>query len=80
MSECICKGNLRAIVSKTNHLLGKEFKRLMYDGGLVRYVFEGVMIGEDDYYYVMRNTRDNIRILLSCTGTLMQWGYVESEE
>jgi len=66
---CICKGNWRLIVSQTEHLLGKTFRR---DDGK-EYWFFGVVHAEDDYYYGMWGNGE-LR-LLSCVGSIEGHGY-----
>lgn len=74
--KCICKGNLRLIVSEVEGLIGKKFKN-EYDQKV--YTFFGVIIGDDDYYYGMyrhNGTDRNSKMrLLSCVINLESHGY-----
>lgn len=79
--KCICEGNLRLIVSEVEGLIGKRFKST-HDQRV--YVFFGIVLGEDDYYYGMQqcndtNTGGKLR-LLSCVGNLETHGYVLVED
>ncbi len=67
---CICEGNFRNIVTETFHLIGKKFK----DNNGKRYVFFGVVYGDDDFYYGMSDT-NNKCLLLSCVGSLETFGF-----
>ena len=66
---CICKGNWRAIVKETEHLLDREFTDK--DGNL--YTFYGIVHGSDDYYYGMIGKTG--RELLSCVGSIESYGF-----
>lgn len=70
--ECICAGNLRNIVAETSHLIGKKFE----DADGKRYVYFGVVYGDDDLYYGMSDM-ENKCLLLSCVGSLGMFGFEE---
>lgn len=74
--NCICKGNLRAIVKESEHLLNKRF---IDDKGQEFYFF-GIVIGDDDYYYGMGGFAGTEYRLVSCVAFLEKWGYVLCEE
>lgn len=68
--DCICHGNWRAIVKRSEPLLGKRFNSERDGPG---WTFFGVIHGDDDYYYGMY--RDGKYQLLSCVGSLEGWGF-----
>lgn len=70
--ECICDGNFRNIVADTYHLIGKKFE----DADGKRYVYFGVVYGDDDLYYGMSDM-ENKCLLLSCVGSLEMYGLEE---
>jgi len=76
--DCICRGNWRAIVRANDHLFGKKF---VFEGTGEYHTFEGVMHGDDDYYYVMYEIASERCKFLSCVGSLETHGYtlVENE-
>ena len=67
-SECICRGNWRSIVKRTEHLIGRMFRGK--DGD---YMFYGIVHGDDDYYYGMY--RDGNSRLLSCVASIETSGF-----
>lgn len=72
-TECICKGNWRAIVKKSEPLLNRLFIR-EYDK--CEYRFFGIVHGSDDYYYGMIKHTDNSNLmLLSCVGNIESFGF-----
>lgn len=77
--DCICWGNWRNIIKKTQHLFGKSYIGNMFDDG-EECIFTGVMHGSDDYYYVMWNIKTDKTHLLSCVGSLKDWGYTLMKE
>lgn len=68
---CICHGNWRQIMAESRPLIGKEF--VDSHGG--RFVFFGVVDGEDDYYYGMWSRQKRRLALLSCVGSIEGHGY-----
>jgi hypothetical protein len=68
-ADCICQGNWRAIVKKTEALIGKRF--LDQRGDV--YSFFGVVHGGDDYYYGMFG--GGKLQLLSCVGSIEGHGF-----
>lgn len=73
MSECICKGNWRAIIKESEPLFNKKF---VDDKGDV-FVFFGVVHADDDYYYGMYDRRKHTLRLLSCVGSIEGHGFKE---
>ena len=67
-NECICNGNWRAIVKKTEHLLDKRFRDNLGE----EFTFFGIVHGSDDYYYGMRGKTMR---LLSCVGSIEGHGF-----
>lgn len=74
MTECICEGNWRNIVTEVQHLIDKTFK-CKHTGK--KYVFYGVVWGSDDFYYGMYREGDSK--LLSCVGNLEGHGFYLEE-
>jgi hypothetical protein len=70
-TECICKGNWRAIVRESEHLIGKRF-HCDRDGN--DYTFFGLVHGDDDYYYGMCSAGRPV-VLASCVGDLQGNGF-----
>jgi hypothetical protein len=70
---CICKGNWRNIVKKSEPLLNTKFEEVVSGK---RYTFFGVVHGGDDYYYGMYSYHHGLR-LLSCVGNLDTHGFKE---
>lgn len=66
MTDCICKGNWRKLVSECEPLFGKMYKG--YDDQI--YSFFGLVHAYDDYYYGMYNVKDKSIQLLSCVGSI----------
>lgn len=75
---CICKGNWRAIVKESTPLLGKWF-----EGDGHRWLFSGVVWGEDDLYYLMWRPVEGLghgtSLMLSCVGSIKTHGYTACE-
>lgn len=69
--ECICRGNWRAIVKETEHLIDRKFLDRKHDV----WQFFGIVHGADDYYYGMN--RKGQLSLLSCVGSIEGHGYQE---
>jgi hypothetical protein len=69
--DCICKGNWRNIVKKSEPLLNGRFKEISSGR---EYIFFGVVHAKDDYYYGMCD-EDRSVWLLSCVGDLDQHGF-----
>src|SRR3990167_2480719 len=67
-NECICNGNWREIVKKTEHLLDKRFRDNLGE----EFTFFGIVHGSDDYYYGMRGKTMR---LLSCVGSIEGHGF-----
>ena len=80
--NCICRGNWRAIVKETEHLIRRYYKRLRDD---VVFHFFGIVHADDDYYYGMWNKSEGL-LLISCVGAidhgmeLLEPGYVRSAQ
>jgi len=72
MSNCICKGNWRAIVKEYEPLINRKFKN-GFDGKT--YIFFGIVHGDDDYYYGMCD-EDNKMFLSTCVGSMEQNGLI----
>lgn len=70
MSECICKGNWRAIVKESEPFLDKFFN----DDKGATHRFVGVMHSADDYYYCMLSGAGAVQ-RLSCVGSLEMHGF-----
>lgn len=68
-SGCICRGNWRDIVSKTEQFIGRQYRDRQ---GNVR-TFFGVVHAEDDFYYGMYGSEK--LDLLSCVGSIESHGY-----
>lgn len=66
---CICKGNWRSIVKKTESLIGTSFCDARGD----EYRFFGIVHGDGDYYYGMTGEK-GLR-LLSCVGSIEGHGF-----
>lgn len=69
--NCICYGNLRAIVAESRPLLNKKFR----DNKGNEYIFYGVVHGSDDYYYGMYPVGGGNPSLLSCVGCIEGHGF-----
>ncbi len=78
MSECICKGNWRAIIKKSTPFLDRKYA----DRNGEECIFFGVVWGSDDFYYGMWNIKDCKSSLLSCVGSIEGHGYtlIKDEE
>ena len=70
MTKCICEGNWRNIVTKSQPLLDKIFE-CEHTGK--EYVFYGIVWGSDDFYYGMYSEEGSK--LLSCVGNLEGHGF-----
>lgn len=68
--DCICHGNWRAIVNKTQHLIGRRFRTSRGE----TFRFFGIVHGDDDYYYGMCNKENGVH-LLSCVVSFEMAGY-----
>ena len=66
---CICRGNWRAIVKETEHLIGDKYTNSKEEV----FSFFGIVHGGDDYYYGM--WRKGQLNLLSCVGSIEGHGY-----
>lgn len=66
---CVCKGNWREILKECDGLIGKDFVNAKAE----KYVFFGLVHGDDDYYYGM--WREGHLHLLSCVGDITGHGY-----
>ena len=75
MTRCICKGNLQKIVEESEPILDTKWEDKT--GNI--WIFTGVMIGSDDYYYVMWN-EDMGSTFLSCVGSIKGWGFKQIEK
>ena len=71
MTDCICKGNWRAIVAEAEPLLDTKF----IDAYGYIWTFFGIVHGKDDYYYGMIRASDKKTSLLSCVGNLHAHGF-----
>lgn len=73
-SSCICKGNLRAIYAEYLPKIDKVFT----DQENKEWLFFGIVLGGDDYYYGMKRLEDGKTTLYSCVGYLegdMGWQF-----
>ncbi len=70
-NACVCEGNWRLIYHEYKDFLGKKcFK----DGK--EFIFVGLTVGEDDYYYSVWSKETGITEFLSCVGCLTKgWGF-----
>ena len=71
MSECICKGNWRKIIKEFEPLMNKIY---INDRDGQAYRFIGVLHAPDDYYYCMVSMTGE-QNLLSCVGSIENYGY-----
>lgn len=69
MSECICKGNWISLNRKYRQHFGKK----CIDSNGKEWVFVGLMIGEEDYHYVVWSKEETQ--FLSCVGRLGAGGW-----
>lgn len=69
--ECICEGNWRNIFREVSHLFGKKFIHSEYG----EYILQGLMVGEDDYYYVLGSLEGQPTYYGSCVGDLETHGF-----
>jgi len=70
LGGCICEGNWRKIIAEHNHLFGKSY---VHNGEL--YKFDGIVWGQDDFYYLMINMSDRTCHQLTCVGSIEQQGF-----
>ena len=70
MSDCICKGNWRKIIEKSEPMLDSLFT----DGDGAVHRFIGVMYSSDDYYYCMMSMAGELR-RLTCVGSIESFGF-----
>jgi len=68
--ECVCRGNLRAIIKDCKPLFGSEFN---HNSTGKTWTFVGLVCDSDDYYYGMY--RNGKYRLLSCVGSIECFGY-----
>lgn len=68
--KCICEGNFRKIIKETELLFGKTFKDPEGD----RWFFQGVLWGEDDFYYMFENNNFGTKYC-SCCASIEQHGF-----
>ncbi|MFL9611066.1 hypothetical protein ACKF11_13345 [Methylobacillus sp. Pita2] len=66
--KCICNGNLATIATEAEPFLSKA---CVYRGK--PHTFNGVMVGQNDYYYVLTNHETGITTYLSCVGNFDSW-------
>ena len=66
-SECDCEPNWQHLVKEYDEYIGRCFidKRTGQ-----KYTFDGILHGDDDYYFVLRNKGD--LVYLSCVADLFQ--------
>ena len=70
---CECCGNWKQILKEYKPLIGKEY---IDDKGVV-YVFFGLVNEDDDYSYGMHTKEEPHKLeLLSCVGSIEDFGYV----
>lgn len=69
MGKCICEGNWRRIVEKSEPNIDRRYKHDRM--GVKR--FAGIVHASDDYYYLM--VGDGTYELLSCVGYIENYGY-----
>jgi hypothetical protein len=70
--DCICKGNWRKIVQECEPLFGRQYRA---DRTGKHFSLAGVMLGDDDYYYVLWPVEGGGVQLLSCVGSIEGFGY-----
>ena len=75
MTNCICKGNLQKIAKESEPILDTKWT----DNAGNIWVFTGVMIASDDYYYVMWNQEFG-STFLSCVGSIEGFGFKQIEK
>lgn len=68
---CICRGNWRDIVNKTENHIGKSFSNSDGEG----FLFFGIVHGGDDHYYGMVSKKTGHVQLLSCVGSIEGHGF-----
>jgi hypothetical protein len=68
---CICKGSWRAIATKSLPLLDRMFR----DSKGNDYIFYGIVLGSDDYYYGMSPIAGGNPTLLSCVCSIKGHGF-----
>ena len=59
--KCICKGNLRKLITETTPEYGKNF---VLDG--MELTLKGILGAIDDYYFLFNDSKNNV-ILASCS-------------
>lgn len=74
--DCICHGNWRLIVNRHRHLLGKKYKETRTGD---EFVFFGLVLADDDYYYGM-SSQENGMVLLTCVGSIEAQGFQPIQE
>jgi hypothetical protein len=74
--KCICQGNWRLIIQKSEHLFDKHFK----DASSDTYTFYGVVFASDDFYYGMYKHSDKTCRLLSCVSDIEGHGFTLIED
>lgn len=74
-TECICKGNWRAIISESTPF----FDRKYLNHG-VEYTFAGVLHSELDFYYLMISEKDATTRRLCCVGSIEAYDFILQPE
>jgi hypothetical protein len=71
--KCICEGNFRNIIKKTESLFGKDFK----DANNRIWEFVGVLWASDDFYYVFELESYDVDMTryCSCCASIEQHGF-----
>lgn len=75
MTKCICKGNLQKIVEESEPILDTKWEDKT--GNI--WMFTGVMIASDDYYYGFWNKEFGYTFY-SCVGTIEGFGFKQIEK
>jgi len=70
MEDCICEGNWRDIIKESEPLMGKVF----LDEAGKRWIFQGVLWAEDDFYYLFSTDMCGKHKYVTCCVTFEQAG------
>jgi hypothetical protein len=75
LGGCICEGNWRQLVSEYNELIGQYYIK---PGTNLKYRFEGLVWGDDDFYFLLCDEMNNC-IMLSCVSNIEMYGWDKDE-
>lgn len=78
MTECVCEGNWREIVTENEKRIGDYYSHETHNAytdttNCTRWRFSGIVWAEDDFYYLMTNAGGSA--WLSCVGSIAAHGY-----